>query len=48
MKITIEHYDKTHTIQVKDNDLKFEETMELIKSLLQSIYRSEIIDEYWE
>jgi len=47
MKITIESHGQKRSIETENDDLKFEDTMELIKDLLKSMYHHQTIDDYW-
>lgn len=48
MKITIEHYDETISIETKYDDLTISEYMDLIKRLSISIYSEELVNQFWD
>ena len=48
MKITIKHYEKTYSIDLGHDDVVFDEFMETVKDLSQTIYLHETIKEYWK
>lgn len=48
MKITINHYEKTYSIDLGTDEVVFDEFMEAVKDLSQLIYHHETIKEYWE
>jgi|TARA_E500000178_G_scaffold313423_1_gene330805 hypothetical protein len=48
MKIIIKHYERTYSIDLGADDIKFEDYMEAIKDISKSIYHEDLINEYWE
>jgi len=48
MKITIESYDITRSIQTENEGLTFSEFMELFIELAKGMYCEKLVDEYFE
>ena len=48
MKITVEHYDEKVSIETKNDDLTFEEFMELVRKVAHSVgYADETISDWY-
>lgn len=48
MKITIKHYERTYSIDLGADDIKFEDYMEAIKDLSKALWSEDLVNEYWE
>lgn len=48
MKITVEHYDEKVSIKVKNDDLTFDEFMEMQKRIALAIYDAKTVEDYWK
>jgi|COG998Drversion2_1049125.scaffolds.fasta_scaffold81816_4 hypothetical protein len=48
MKITINHYEKTYSIDLGTDEVVLDEFMETVKDLSKVLWGAELIDEYWE
>jgi hypothetical protein len=48
MKITINHYEKTYSIDLGHDDVKFDEFMETVKDLSKALWAEQIVNKYWE
>ena len=48
MKITVEHYDEKVSIEVKHDDITFDEFMEMQKRIAMAIYNAKKVEDYWE
>jgi hypothetical protein len=48
MKITVEHYDEKVSIEVKNDDITFDEFMEMQKRIALAIYNAETVEDYWK
>jgi hypothetical protein len=48
MKITINHYEKTYSIDLGHDDVAFDEFMETIKDLSKALWSADLVNEYWE
>lgn len=48
MKVTIEHYEKTYSIDLGTDEVPFENYMETIKDLSKAIWSEETVNQYWE
>lgn len=48
MKITVEHYDEKVSIEVKNDDLTFDEFMEMQKRIALAIYDAKTVEDYWK
>jgi len=48
MKITINHYEKTYSIDLGHDDVVFDEFMETVKDLCKALWTEEQVNGYWE
>ncbi len=49
MKITVEHYDEKVSIERKNDDVSFDEFMELVRKVAHGVgYADKTIDEWFE
>lgn len=49
MKITVEHYDEKISIEVTNDDVTFDEFMELVRKVAHGVgYHSELIQEWFK
>ena len=48
MKITINHYEKTYSIDLGHDEIVFTEFMETVKDLSKAIWPEELVNKYWE
>jgi hypothetical protein len=48
MKITIEHYEKTYSIDLGHDDVVFDDFMETVKDLSKAIWPEGLVNKYWE
>lgn len=48
MKITIKHYERTYSIDLGADDIKFDEFMETVKDLSRAIWSEQLVNEYWQ
>jgi hypothetical protein len=48
MKITIEHYDQTVSVEIEGNDLTIDEAMDaLVKPAISAVYSSYLVNAYF-
>jgi len=47
MKITVEYYDEKISIETKDDDITFDEFMDMQKRIAKAIYSDKLVDDYW-
>ena len=49
MKITVEHYDEKVSIEVKNDDVSFDDFMGLIRKICHGVgYHAETVEEWFE
>jgi len=48
MKITIQHYEKTYSIDLGTDEVVFTEFMETIKDLSKALWSEDLVNEYWQ
>ena len=48
MKITIEHYKKTYSIDLGTDEATFDDFMETVKDLSKALWAEELVNNYWE
>ena len=48
MKITINHYEKTYSIDFGTDEVTFDKFMETIKDLSKVLWSEELVNRYWE
>ena len=48
MKITIQHYEKTYSIDLGTDEVVFYEFMETIKDLSKALWSEQLVNEYWQ
>ena len=48
MKITIQHYERTYSIDLGTDEVVFDEFMETVKDLSKALWPEDLVNEYWQ